>query len=41
MEHQEGDGEPRKHAREGGEPIQFRIAKFEFNSEFRTTLYSN
>jgi hypothetical protein len=30
-EHQEGAGEPRRHAREGGEPIQFGIAEFEFN----------
>jgi hypothetical protein len=40
-EHQEGSREPRRRAREGGEPIQFRIAEFEFNSESRTTLYSN
>jgi hypothetical protein len=40
-EHQEGGGEPRRHAREGGEPIQFGIAEFESNSEFRTTSYSN
>jgi hypothetical protein len=40
-EHQEGAGEPRRHAREGGEPIQFRIAEFESNSESRTTSYSN
>jgi hypothetical protein len=40
-EHQEGAGEPRRRAREGGEPIQFRIAKFESNSESRTTSYSN
>jgi hypothetical protein len=40
-EHQEGAEEPRRHAREGGEPIQFRIAEFESNSEFRTTSYSN
>jgi hypothetical protein len=40
-EHQEGVGEPRRRAREGGEPIQFGIAEFESNSEFRTTLYSN
>jgi hypothetical protein len=25
MEHQEGAGEPRRRAREGGEPIQFGI----------------
>jgi hypothetical protein len=40
-EHQEGPGEPRRHAREGGKPIQFRIVEFESNSESRTTLYSN
>jgi hypothetical protein len=40
MEHQDGAGEPRRHAREGGKPIQFRIAEFESNSESRTTLYS-
>jgi hypothetical protein len=40
-EHQEGAGEPRRRAREGGEPIQFGIAEFESNSEFRTTSYSN
>jgi hypothetical protein len=40
-EHKEGAGEPRRCAREGGEPIQFGIAEFESNSEFRTTLYSN
>jgi hypothetical protein len=38
-EHQEGAGEPRRHAREGGEPIQFGITEFESNSEFRTTSY--
>jgi hypothetical protein len=41
MEHQEGAGEPRRRAREGGEPIQFGIAEFESSSESRTTLYSN
>jgi hypothetical protein len=40
-EHQEGAGEPRGRAREGGEPIQFGIAEFESNSESRTTSYSN
>jgi hypothetical protein len=40
-EHQEGAGEPRRRAREGGEPIPFGIAEFESNSEFRTTSYSN
>jgi hypothetical protein len=32
MEHQEGAGEPKRHAREGGESIQFGIAEFESNS---------
>jgi hypothetical protein len=41
MEHQEGAGEPRRHAREGGKPIQFGIAEFESNLESRTTSYSN
>jgi hypothetical protein len=41
MKHQEGAGEPRRHAREGGEPIQFGIAEFESNSESRITSYSN
>jgi hypothetical protein len=41
MEYQEGAREPRRRAREGGEPIQFGIAKFESNSESRTILYSN
>jgi hypothetical protein len=27
MEHQEGAGEPRRRAREGGEPIQFGITR--------------
>jgi hypothetical protein len=40
-EHQEGAGEPRRRAREGGEPIQFGIAEFESNSEYKTTSYSN
>jgi hypothetical protein len=40
-EHQKGAGEPRRCARKGGEPIQFRIAEFESNSESRTTSYSN
>jgi hypothetical protein len=39
--HQEGAGEPRRCAREGGKPIQFGIAEFEFNSESSTTSYSN
>jgi hypothetical protein len=41
MKHQEGAGEPWRHAREGGEPIQFEIAEFESNSESMTTSYSN
>jgi hypothetical protein len=38
--HQEGAGEPRKHAQHGGNPSQFRIQEsdFESNSESRTTL---
>jgi hypothetical protein len=40
-EHQDGAGEPRRHAREGGELIQLGIAEFESNSESRTTSYSN
>jgi hypothetical protein len=39
IEHQEVVGEPRSHAREGGEPIQFGIAEFKSNSESRITLY--
>jgi hypothetical protein len=41
--HQEGAGEPRKHAQHGESPSQFGIQKsdFESNSEFRTTLPSN
>jgi hypothetical protein len=41
MEHQEGSEEPRRHAREGGELIQFGNDKFEYNSESGTTSYSN
>jgi hypothetical protein len=37
MEYQEGAVEPRRCAREGDEPIQFKIAEFESNSESRTT----
>jgi hypothetical protein len=37
MEHQEGAGEPRRRAQEGGEQIQFGIAEFKYNSESRTT----
>jgi hypothetical protein len=40
-EHQEGAREPRRCAPEGGEPIQFGIAKFESNSESKITSYSN
>jgi hypothetical protein len=40
-EHKEGAGEPRRRAREGGEPIQFRIVEFESNSESRTSSYLN
>jgi hypothetical protein len=40
-EHQEGPGELRRRAREGGEPIQFGIADFESNSVSRATSYSN
>jgi hypothetical protein len=40
-EHQKGAGEPRISAREGGKPIQFKIAEFESNSEYKTTSYSN
>jgi hypothetical protein len=38
-EHQEGAGGPRRRAREGGKPIQFRIIEFESNSVSRTTSY--
>jgi hypothetical protein len=40
-EHQEGAEVPRRLAREGGESIQFGITEFKFNSESRTTSYSN
>jgi hypothetical protein len=41
--HQEGAGEPRKHAQYGGSPSQFGIQEsdFESNSESRITLPSN
>jgi hypothetical protein len=41
--HQEGAGEPRKHSRQGGGPIQFGVqgSNFESNSESRITLPSN
>jgi hypothetical protein len=40
---QEDAGEPREHAQQGGEPIQFGVTEsdFESNSESRTTLPSN
>jgi hypothetical protein len=41
QKHQEDVGEPRIHAREGGEPIQFGIVEFESKSESRTTSYLN
>jgi hypothetical protein len=43
VEHQEGTGEPRKHAQQGGDPIQFGVQEsdFESNSESKTTLASN
>jgi hypothetical protein len=43
VRHQEGAGEPRKHAQQGGGPIQFVVEEsdFESNSESRTTLLSN
>jgi hypothetical protein len=40
-EHQEGAGEPRRRIREGGEPIEFGIAEFKSNSEYRTISYLN
>jgi hypothetical protein len=41
--HQEGAGEPRKHAQHGGSPSQFGIqeSEFESNLESKTTLPSN
>jgi hypothetical protein len=41
--HQEGAGDPRKHAQHGEGPSQFRVQEsdFESNSESRTTLPSN
>jgi hypothetical protein len=41
VEHQEGAGEPRKHAQHGGSRSQFRIQESDFNSESMTTLSSN
>jgi hypothetical protein len=40
-EDQKGAGEPRRRARESGEPIQFGITEFKSNSESRTTSYSS
>jgi hypothetical protein len=41
--HQGGAREPRKHAQQGGGPIQFEVQESDFksNSESRTTLPSN
>jgi hypothetical protein len=43
MRHQEGTGEGRRSAHQGGDPIQFGISEFDFesNSESMTTLTSN
>jgi hypothetical protein len=43
MGHQEGTGEARRCTYHGGDPIQFRILEFDFesNSESRTTSTSN
>jgi hypothetical protein len=43
MGHQEGTREVRRCAHQGGDPIKFRFAEFDFdsNSESRTTLASN
>jgi hypothetical protein len=43
MGHQEGTGEARRCAHQGGDPIQFGILEFDFKStsESRTTLPSN
>jgi hypothetical protein len=43
MGHQQGTGEARRCAHQGGDQIQFRIAEFDFesNSESRTTSDSN
>jgi hypothetical protein len=43
MRHQEGTEEARRCAHQGGDPIQFRIPEFDFesNSESRTTSDSN
>jgi hypothetical protein len=41
--HQEGAGEPRKYAQQGGDPIRFGITEYDFksNSKSRTILSSN
>jgi hypothetical protein len=41
--HQEGAGEARRCAHQGGDPIQFRIQEFDFesNSKSKTTSASN
>jgi hypothetical protein len=43
MGYQKGAGEARRHANQGGDPIQFRILEFDFesNSESRINLVSN
>jgi hypothetical protein len=43
MRYQEGTGEARRCAHKGGDPFQFRIPEFDFesNSEYRTTSASN
>jgi hypothetical protein len=43
MGHQEGIGEARRRAHQGGHPIHFRILEFDFesNSESRTTSAPN
>jgi hypothetical protein len=43
MRHQEGAEEARRCTHQGGDPIQFGIPEFDFesNSEYRTTLASN
>jgi hypothetical protein len=43
VEYQEGAAEPKKHAQQGGGPIQFGVQEsdFESNSKSRITLLSN
>jgi hypothetical protein len=43
MGHQEGVEDPRRHTHQGGDPIQFGILEFDFesNSEPRTISPSN